>query len=615
MPTESSENIVSVWCGPKDKAYTPEIQASLYLNSIPSNNNVYLKAANISDKFAQNIPSIANDLLEVASYIYSVDQSKTRGGKTFPQDGRNWYRQFDLNIPVRCLAKWNRPGVKEKLKRLLRSLSDDDYQFTFRQLEGEPPKDAYFDFDAGEPWFKPDSVLLFSGGLDSLAGAIKELSDPQKKVLLVSHRPVPKIDSTQKRLCEMLKKKFNAQNRILHVPVWINKDKGITKDANQRSRSFLYASIACAISMIVDTRAIKFYENGIVSCNLSILDQVVSARASRSTHPKSLKHMSEFFTALIEDDFQVTNPFFDMTKSDVVRLFKDSDTLEFIRESRSCTRTRSTTKLHTHCGVCSQCIERRLAIHHNQLEDQDPEEMYKVQLFEDSLEDRADRLMVESYIQHAGLLEQLSIDSFLTKFPDCFETINAMPGPVEESAQRLYDLHHRHGNQVGTVVLEQIKSNADKLRNGEIKPDSLLGMIVGKSLSRKRHPLPPDRFPLPEGTDWPQIMISTVTNSSIVVRANGVTKRYTAFDIGFTDNRKKDLLNSQWDLLVQFAENSGQIQAATSGFKRGLQKHVQALNRTLRTFFDLPSNPINRYSPQEGWTTKFQIVDNIGGKS
>ena len=56
----------------------------------------------------------------------------------------------------------------------------------------------YFDFEEGKSWFEPDSVLLFSGGLDSLTGVVEELQDPSRKLLLVSHRPVSKIDKPQR---------------------------------------------------------------------------------------------------------------------------------------------------------------------------------------------------------------------------------------------------------------------------------------------------------------------------------------------------------------------------------------------------------------------------------
>jgi hypothetical protein len=43
-----------------------------------------------------------------------------------------------------------------------------------------------------------DEVVLFSGGLDSLSGAIEELSTDGKRVALVSHRSSPKIYDHQK---------------------------------------------------------------------------------------------------------------------------------------------------------------------------------------------------------------------------------------------------------------------------------------------------------------------------------------------------------------------------------------------------------------------------------
>ncbi len=613
--TDSSEHITSVWCGSKEEAQQHRKKSSLYLNSLPPDQNVFLKAENISRKLAQNIPSIAYDLLEVASYIYSTDQSKSRGGKTFPNDGQNWYRQYELNIPVRNPDLWNQRSVKDSLTKLMRFISDDNYKFTFRRLGYDIPKDAYFDFTDQGTWFNPDSILLFSGGLDSLAGAIEELSDPQRKILLVSHRPVAKIDKIQKGLVDKLIDKFDAESRILHVPVWVNKVSKITKDNTQRSRSFLYSSIACAISMMVNRREIKFYENGIISCNLPISEQLVNARASRSTHPISLKLMSEFFSSLMKEEFKVSNPYFQKTKSDVVELYKTHRATDLIKESRSCTHTRSTTILHTHCGVCSQCVERRLAVLWNGLEGVEPEEMYEIRLFQDSLNKPEDKQMVENYIQHARILEELAIESFFEKFPDCLNTMNALPGTKFEAGQALYDLHHKHGQQVGKVLEEQIALNSGTLRKGAVKLDSLLGILLGKSLSRQKFNLPPDRFPLPKGADWPEIIVSILSKDSLSVQANGITKRYSAFRIGFTDQRKEDMLNKQWDLLYQFAENHGQISVDTTEYKKGLQKHVQALNKTLKAFCGLSTNPINPYTRKDGWTTKFQIVDKTYGRN
>ncbi len=615
MATDAADRVVRIWCGPDDPPRGHQSRYRQRLNTLPPGENVFLKARNISESLAQSLSAVSLDLLEIAAYIYSADQSKPRGGATFPQDGRNWYRQFELSVPVRHPELWAEKKVIKKLTELLRFMANDDYRFVFRPLLDDYPRDAYFDFETGKPWFEPDSVLLFSGGLDSLTGVVEELQDPHRKLLLVSHRSVSKIDKPQRDLVADLKDRFSAQDRIFHIPVWVNKERGITKDANQRSRSFLYASLAAVIATMTKSREIKFYENGIVSSNLPVSDQVIDARASRSTHPKTLRLMSELFSEVLGHEFKVVNPFFGKTKSDVVGTLKSLGGEELIKISRSCTRTIASTRIHTHCGTCSQCIERRLAMLYNGLEDSDPEEMYKTRLFLDELSTKEERVMVESYIQHARRLEEIGIDDFYTAFPDGFALAREINKPVMEAGQLLYDLHHRHGVQAGEVIRDQIKIHADLIRKGQIPISSLLGMVVGKRGAEKRTAGPLKVFPTPDGATWEDIQIELVSRESLTVRVGRVTKQYHGFDMGFRDNRKTDRFTKQWELLEGFAQNHGTLNWQSVGSRGGVQKQVESLNKLLRTFFRLPDNPIAPYRRKIGWVAKFQVFDSSFGKS
>lgn len=62
------------------------------------------------------------------------------------------------------------------------------------------------------------SIVLFSGGLDSLAGALHELNDSNRHVVLVSHRNLPTMGRRQGLLAERLARDF--PKRVTHV--WVD---------------------------------------------------------------------------------------------------------------------------------------------------------------------------------------------------------------------------------------------------------------------------------------------------------------------------------------------------------------------------------------------------------
>ena len=600
-----------IWCGPETppSQFTSQYDRKLRLNTFPRQPNVFLKLENISTKLAQNIPSIAMDMLEVGSYVYCADQSVSRGGATWRGDGRDWIRNLTFDIPVRHPEIWNSNHVKEDLTETLGYLSDDNYEFNFREVQQEIPLELYFDFHEEKPWFDAEGVLLFSGGLDSMAGAIEEIINRQRKVVLVSHRPVAKISKRQTDLLQELCNLRNIQGKFLHVPVWVNKDQGLTRDVNQRTRSFLYTMLAASVAVMHKLDSIDFYENGIVSTNLPLSGQVVGGRASRSTHPKVLHGLSKLLGHVLNEDFKVQNPFFWKTKSDVIRVFKDSELTELIKLSSSCSSVRASDTLNTHCGVCSQCIERRLATLFNEVRDDDPAEIYKINLFLDPIEKPRDRTMVESYIRHMRILESISVDEFFQRFGEANRVLGYLGIPCSEAAEKLFELHRRQGEQACTVIEDQVSCNANRIARGQIHSKSLLAMILGQLRKKLGSRLPPMTFPTPDGTQWEDIEIEIIADDLARIMVKGKTYRYTGVDMGFRDGRRTDFLNKQWDLLLVFAQGKGVLSWESLGAKARMYKKVYLLKKTLQAFFRINDSPIATYKRGIGYVTRFSVKD------
>ena len=136
---------------------------------------------------------------------------------------------------------------------------------------------------------RAEEVILFSGGIDSLGGAVQECLQSARKVVLVSHRPVDKVYSRQRRLAtEIASRITDPQRRPFHIAIEVNKGKKLGRDFMQRSRSFLFAAVAAVVAQALQLSRIRFYENGVVSLNLPLSPQAIGARATRTTHPQVL---------------------------------------------------------------------------------------------------------------------------------------------------------------------------------------------------------------------------------------------------------------------------------------------------------------------------------------
>ena len=282
----------------------------------------------------------------------------------------------------------------EPLSSTLSFLADDDYAFEFEKAVDSPSIQNYLDLSADEgSAFTPDEVVLFSGGLDSLSGVIDELSSSAKRIALVSHRSSPKILSYQRELVDELRTRF-PKRRFIHVPVLATRQESLrAREHTQRSRSFLYAALAFAVARLSGCSRIRFFENGVVSINLPISAQVVGARATRTTHPWVLDRFRKLFGAIVGEAVEVDNPFIWKSKADVIRSIVDRGSGPLIKHTVSCTRTYEMTILHTHCGCCSQCLDRRFAVLAAGAAEHDPEEMYKVDLLTGSRDIAIDQTM------------------------------------------------------------------------------------------------------------------------------------------------------------------------------------------------------------------------------
>jgi hypothetical protein len=451
-----------------------------------NDSNITLKVGDISQKMVANIAPALTDLLEIAAYVYCADQATTRGGGTSREYGAKWRRQFQFHIPVREPDLWSSKPVRTALCDTLGFLSDDEYKFTFKKLRRPLPVEGYLDFGVGrETRFQAEEVVLFSGGLDSLGGAIQEAITDKRSIALVSHRSVSKIDNRQKALVEDLKR-HSPSKQPFHIPVWINKDKALGREYTQRTRSFLYASLATVVARIFGLWRIRFYENGVVSINLPISPQVVGGRATRTTHPQVLNGFAEIFSAILQKPFAVENPFRWKTKGEVVQSIRNAGCGDLIKHTVSCTHIWQMTTLKTHCGTCSQCIDRRFGTLAAGCQDsEDPVEMYDVDLLRGERSPGESRTMLESYVAMATRVRSMSDMAFFTDFGEVHRVTQHIRGmKVDDAATQILDMYRRHATEVGDVITKGIQDHAQDIRDGKVPSTCLLILALPDAYKR-----------------------------------------------------------------------------------------------------------------------------------
>jgi Queuosine biosynthesis protein QueC len=457
----------------------------LDLNLHGASANVRLEIGDISRRLLANISDAHADLLEIASYIYAADSAIPRGGLTDEKLGARWRRTLRFVIPVRNPELWSSTPLIEALIQTASFLSDDNYDFDFFPLKNPQPAETYFSLsNAPDAVFAPDDVILFSGGLDSFAGTVEGLVVHGKKVALVSHRSAPKIVTAQNYLVKELRRRFGS-DRILHVPVRAHLKKEFGREETHRARSFLFAALGAVTAHLMHCNRIYFFENGVVSLNLPPVGQVVGARATRTTHPQALAGFQRVLSAALGQPFYVSNPYGWMTKSEVIARIAQNDCHDLIRHTRSCTRVRSMTRIHPHCGKCSQCIDRRFAVLAVGHEKNDPEDAYDVALFLGKREAGPDREMALAFIRSASKINQMTEIEFFKHYGETSRIIGYVQEHANTVARRIFALYQRHANAVCAVFDNAIKANAPNIRQGSLPADCLLSLVVaqGKEVS------------------------------------------------------------------------------------------------------------------------------------
>lgn len=304
---------------------------------------------------------IGADLLVVAAHVHAADTRISRS--TESQDA--WTREIRLVIPVSDPSRWM--TAAPVLVRALNFLTGDIWTVGFRKRA----KGFSSLVPPSIPSLLPapfDGVSLFSGGLDSLIGAIDALDDGQTP-LLVSHAGEGLVSKSQEQCFDGLKAAYKSSS-FDRLRVWMSFDggliKGVESEDTTRGRSFLFFSLGVAAGTALGKDfVLKVPENGLIALNVPLDRLRLGALSTRTTHPFYMARWNELL-ATLGIGGRVENPYWDKTKGEMVDQCSNSTLLkQLIPFSLSCsspTKERWNKKPQGHCGYCLPCLIRRAAL-------------------------------------------------------------------------------------------------------------------------------------------------------------------------------------------------------------------------------------------------------------
>jgi 7-cyano-7-deazaguanine synthase in queuosine biosynthesis len=430
-----------------------------------SSNNVNIDLPHFKESLSVHIRDRIKDLLEIAGYIYAADRLIKRG-EIDSLEYHAWARNIHFVFKVRDLKFWEQTSTSKLLSEALLYMSGDK-QLNFSFIGGA--KDIgqlnAFDVEGISPELKVKSTIaLFSGGLDSLAGVIQTLETTKDNVILVSHRANHGTTKTQKGIHKKLAEDY--PRRIKYYAFNCTLKEKRAAEETQRTRIFLYTAVAFSLASIFKESEIQIFENGMTSINFSKRADLINARASRTTHPKTLHHMSQFFSHVAEKKFKIQHPFLFHTKTDIFKLIQRFNRHNYINSTVTCTKTFQKFNNNTnatHCGGCSQCIDRRFAAFASDLEKFDA--IYDFEISKDTFLNEEAKTHLCDYIKLAFNFSNESLDSF---YYDKLEVLSELTDYIEgnddtEKVEKIFILCKKHFQQIHLAV-KKILSLEDPLK-------------------------------------------------------------------------------------------------------------------------------------------------------
>lgn len=311
--------------------------------------------------------AITRDFFDLSAMLYIADELAKRD--------EAWTRRLQFTVPVVDPAIWL--SNEDVLADVLGFLTGDTYEF--RWIPTRRPE-GYGGHRVQLPHGRHTVVCMFSGGLDSLMGAVR-LLDAGESVLLVGHHADSVSSTAQRELFDELHRRFGNRVELIQCGIRQSTRRHPTfelpeiefKEDSHRARSFLFLALGFAVASGAAVDRVVLAENGLIALNPPLGASRVGSLSTRTAHPRFLGNLLSCVHSLGAFGGRLENPFLYQSKTDIMSGMEDW--LEpLVLRSVSCAHAATSVRWAgrsgvLHCGYCVPCIYRRVALMSVNLDD------------------------------------------------------------------------------------------------------------------------------------------------------------------------------------------------------------------------------------------------------
>jgi hypothetical protein len=297
--------------------------------------------------FGAALEAAVGDLVTVALSCYAADRLTRRP----PQ----WSRDFELRIALHDPNAWS--TASSELTAYLETLTDDRWTFEFtggRRARLSERQATLFPIELRGS----GSVGLFSGGLDSLAGAAAWLGSSDERIVLLGARSSRVIGRDQHMAASGLRDVFGQ--RVLEVGIPLTLRRALANESTQRTRAFLFLCLATAAALTAHATEVLVFENGYGAHNPRLAENQYGSQATLGTHPHLLR-LFELLMTRLGLPIAVRLPHRWRTKAELLRTLR-ADLVPLVASTSSCDGYPRRVAGGSHCGSCGSCVLRQQSL-------------------------------------------------------------------------------------------------------------------------------------------------------------------------------------------------------------------------------------------------------------